>query len=147
MRLIILIRDKIGHSSTIFLLLYFSVALLVVRASSDGTIVPFSSTLPACASNCGPLFDVQGKCVPPVTKTADIQCFCSDTRLKPFKSGNSGVSAVCGSASCTLETDLEVIRKWYATFCADTGNSSEKGDGSNGSTNKSWYVEACQILA
>ncbi|RKF60583.1 putative integral membrane protein [Erysiphe neolycopersici] len=124
----------------------------MVQAASDGTIVPFSSTLPACASNCGPLFDVQGKCVPPVTKTVDIKCFCSDTRLKPLKSGISGVSTVCGATSCTSETDLETIRKWYTTFCVNTGISSENGDGDtapasdgNISTHQSsWYVKASQ---
>ncbi|POS84185.1 hypothetical protein EPUL_004684 [Erysiphe pulchra] len=145
MRPIISIRDRIGVASTNFLILYFSVALFMVQASSDGTIVPFSSTLPACASNCGPLFDVQGKCVPPVTKTVDNKCFCLDTRLMPFKSGNTGVSIVCGATSCTSETDLETIRKWYTTFCVNAGVSSEKGDdastsGGNSSTNKSWMA-------
>lgn len=147
------ILDNCGVVSRIFLLYYFFTSFIMAQASSDGTIVPFSSVLPACASNCGTLFDVQGKCVPPVTKMVDNKCFCLDNRLKPFQSGNTGVSSVCGATSCTSETDLETIRKWYSKFCANAGINSENGDdtvstsGGHTSTNKSWIIGHARWVA
>ncbi len=88
-------------------------------ASPDGLIVPFSSVLPACASKCGPLFDVQGACTPPNIAEINDSCFCSDTRLTHFDdSGTAGVSSVCGPASCTDATSLQDIKTWYDSFCA-----------------------------
>jgi len=88
-------------------------------ASPDGLIVPFSSVLPACASKCGPLFDVQGACTPPNIAEINDSCFCTDTRLTPFDdSGTAGVSSVCGPASCTDATSLQDIKTWYDGFCA-----------------------------
>lgn len=87
-------------------------------ASPDGLIVPFTSELPACATLCGPLFDVQGKCTPPNIGAVDDNCFCTDTRLTAFNNdGTSGVSAVCGSQSCTDTASLQKIKTWYNTFC------------------------------
>lgn len=92
-------------------------------ASPDGLIVPFSSVLPACASFCGPLFDVQGFCTPPNIATINDNCFCTDSRLSAFDddSGTSGVTAVCGTSSpysCTSATDLQAIKTWFDNFCA-----------------------------
>ncbi|KAK6587354.1 hypothetical protein PZA11_000644 [Diplocarpon coronariae] len=91
-------------------------------ASPDGVIVPFGSGLPACASKCGPLFDVQGKCSPPALATVDNSCFCTDTRLSALNNDN-GVSSVCGATSCTAAADLTAVSNWYKGLC---GTSSVK---------------------
>jgi len=88
-------------------------------ASPDGVIVPFNSGLPACASLCGPLFDVQGKCSPPATTAVDENCFCTDSRLTVFDNdGTTGVALVCGAQSCNTQSDMEAVKKWYDDFCA-----------------------------
>jgi len=103
---------------TLFALLSSLLPLATAQAVADGLIVPFTSTLPACASLCGKLFDVQGACVPPVTGEVSSSCFCADPRLKPFlNDGTSGVSTVCTTTSCTAAADLEKIQNWYQGFC------------------------------
>jgi len=130
-------------------------------AQPDGVIVPFTSDLPACASLCGPLFDVQGACTPPVTQSVDDNCFCTDARLKAFDTlGTAGVSQVCGAASCTSQSDLSAVKSWYDNFChtstattttstsagststSTSGSSSGNSSGSSGSSsgNKSWLA-------
>lgn len=130
---------------------------------ADGTIVPFTSQLPACASKCGPLYDVQGACTDPAAYNS---CFCADARLTSFNTGGTAaVSSVCGATSCTTADDLEKVRSWYSSFCstkqvsttaggaAATGTStagssastgSSSGSNSGGSTSSSsggsWYV-------
>ena len=85
---------------------------------ADGLLVPFTSTLPSCASQCGKISDVQGACVPPVAAEASKSCFCADPRLKAFASdGTSGVASVCTAASCTDEASLAAIQSWYLSFC------------------------------
>ncbi|KAK0119236.1 hypothetical protein ONS95_008091 [Cadophora gregata] len=123
-------------------------------ASPDGVIVPFNSGLPVCASKCGPLFDVQGKCSPPATTAVDENCFCTDSRLTVFDNGGTtGVSLVCGPQSCTSQSDMEAVKKWYDGFCAkgkvvtttasngviatQTGVSKPK---TTGPSSPSWYV-------
>lgn len=93
-------------------------------AQPDGLIVPFTSGLPACASYCGPLFDVQGACTPPNIAATDDNCFCTDARLTPFDTdtGTTGVSTVCGTASCTDATDLQAVKTWYDNFCATSSS-------------------------
>jgi hypothetical protein len=88
-------------------------------ASPDGAIVPFSSALPPCASQCGPLFDVQGYCEPPPGQFASPQaCFCADARLQPIlQSGTAGVSAACKNEGCQDAADLGKIQSWYAGYC------------------------------
>ena len=123
-------------------------------ASPDGVIVPFNSGLPACASLCGPLFDVQGKCSPPATTAVDENCFCTDSRLTVFDNdGTTGVALVCGAQSCNTQSDMEAVKKWYDDFCAkgkvvtttasdgaiatQTGASKPKA---TGASTPSWYV-------
>ena len=126
-------------------------------ASPDGDIVPFSSGLPACASYCGPLFDVQGACSPPNIAAVNDNCFCTDSRLTALdNAGTTGVSTVCGTTSpysCTSASDLQAIKTWYDNFCntkhattstaaggatsTSTGTSSPK---SGSSHNNSWYA-------
>ncbi|RKF65385.1 putative integral membrane protein [Golovinomyces cichoracearum] len=123
----------------------FFITSILAQASPDGNIVPFSSTLPVCASKCGPLFDVQGKCVPPVTAAVDDSCFCLDSRLEPFRTGTAGVSTVCGPASCSAEADLQSLRQWYSTFCkAAISNNSDGRDtptlAGSDSKNQSWIA-------
>ncbi|PBP26424.1 integral membrane protein [Diplocarpon rosae] len=120
-------------------------------ASPDGVIVPFGSGLPACASLCGPLFDVQGKCSPPASAAVDNNCFCTDTRLTALSNDN-GVSPVCGPASCTAASDLTAVSNWYKGLCGSSSVVSTAANGptvsasstsapvasSSGSGNRSW---------
>ncbi|KAK4098823.1 hypothetical protein N658DRAFT_488169 [Parathielavia hyrcaniae] len=83
----------------------------------ETTIFPIA-TLPACASQCGPLFDVNGACVPPAAPTADASaydsCFCDDSRLAPFSTGTAGV---CDTACTASPADLGSVQDWYTSFC------------------------------
>lgn len=128
-------------TTTILLLSLLSLTVSQNPQAADGPIVPFTSVLPACASNCGPLYDVQGKCAPPNIPAVDPNCFCTDTRLTPFDdSGTSGVSQVCvGLGSCTAPADLQAIKSWYDSYCAGHKGASATTGGSSSptSTNKS----------
>ncbi|KAG0650789.1 hypothetical protein D0Z07_2659 [Hyphodiscus hymeniophilus] len=107
-------------NSTPFLLAILSLPLLASSQTqaADGVIVPFTSKLPACASLCGKLFDVQGACSPPAIASVSQSCFCGDPRLTSFlQSGTAGVSSVCGPTSCTAAADLEKIQSWYESYC------------------------------
>jgi hypothetical protein len=106
------------RSPTVLLLSSILLPLISAQQVPDGTIVPFTSALPACASKCGPLFDVQGACL---GVTAPATCFCNDSRLKPFlTAGTTGVSSVCiGDGRCTAADDLQKIQTWYEGFCND----------------------------
>ncbi|KAI9644017.1 hypothetical protein NHQ30_007369 [Ciborinia camelliae] len=143
-------------------ILVFALAILpsIVSAQqlADGKIVPFSSDLPSCASQCGPLSDVQGACVPPITADVSSSCFCSDARLKPFITGTAGVSSVCGAASCTSTTDLQSIETWYEQYCntqsASTTTSSSgsaatssSSDSSSNSPHHSWFSAHAKWVA
>ncbi|KUI65835.1 hypothetical protein VM1G_02357 [Cytospora mali] len=85
------------------------------------TIVPFAS-LPACASSCGPLYDVNGACVPPAKTSAAASvydaCFCSDSRLAPFSSATAGV---CDAACAATPADFNSITSWYQSLCKGLG--------------------------
>jgi len=87
------------------------------QAQPDGLLVPFTSGLPACASLCGKLFDVQGACVPPIAAEPSKSCFCADPRLKSITAGTTGVSSVCGPTSCQDAPSLQKIQTWYESFC------------------------------
>ena len=112
------------------------------QAQPDGLLVPFTSGLPACASLCGKLFDVQGACVPPVAAEASKSCFCADPRLKSLATGTAGVSSVCGATSCQDQASLQKIQTWYETFCniaisnptTASGAPGASGTGANSST-------------
>ncbi|QSZ35362.1 hypothetical protein DSL72_008232 [Monilinia vaccinii-corymbosi] len=92
-------------------------ATVSAQQLGDGSIVPFKTGLPSCASQCGPLSDVQGACAPPAISAVSSSCFCGDSRLTPFLTGTAGVSSVCGAASCTSTTDLQSIETWYQQYC------------------------------
>lgn len=83
----------------------------------ETTIFPLQ-TLPACATACGPLFDVNGACVPPAAPTADAgvydRCFCGDARLTAFSTATAGV---CDNACTATPADLGSIQNWYSSFC------------------------------
>ena len=103
-------------------------------ASPDGFIVPFSSGLPACASKCGPLFDVQGKCAPSAG-AVDQNCFCADSRLTVFKNdGTAGVSSVCGALSCTVPADMQAVKNWYTGLCSKNTAATTTASGKGGAT-------------
>lgn len=86
--------------------------------SASTTIVPFAN-LPACASSCGPLYDVNGACVPPNVATASAvvyeQCFCSDSRLAAFSTTTAGPC----DAACTADpSGFGSITSWYQSMCS-----------------------------
>lgn len=81
------------------------------RSPPDGPIVSFSSTLPACASNCRPLTTYEENAA--LQPSLSIQlAFCVDPRLKPFDdAGTDGVSKVCrGAGSCTAASRSQNCR-------------------------------------
>lgn len=137
------------HFSILLLATLFVLPQSLAQQSPDGRIVPFKSSLPSCASQCGPLYDVEGGC-------KDKTCFCADPRLQAFRQvGNAGASSICGAASCTAATDLEALKTWYNSFCGSTapeptatttgsGAVSTKGSaaasGNSGGGSDTWYV-------
>ena len=144
-----------------FLLAILSLPILTSTQTqaADGVIVPFTSVLPACASNCGKLWDVQGACSPPVTPSVSSSCFCGDPRLQPFlQTGTAGVESVCGATSCTDTADLEKIQSWYDSYCnvvqsnptttsASTATGTSAGTSTSKvtsakSTNNGWYANS-----
>ncbi|KAN0122826.1 hypothetical protein V8E51_001152 [Hyaloscypha variabilis] len=127
-------------TTTILLLSLLSLTVSQNSQAADGPIVPFTSVLPACASNCGVLWDVQGKCAPPNIPAVNPTCFCTDTRLTPFDDpGTSGVSQVCNDAgSCTATADLQAIKNWYDSYCAaNKGSTGTTTGGSSSPTSTS----------
>jgi len=87
----------------------------------DTTLVPFT-TLPACLTSCGVLFDVNGACVPPGAPTAAPEvydsCFCNDARLTAYSTGTNGpCDAVCAATPDALAS----LQGWYTGFCANKG--------------------------
>ncbi|KAI1322222.1 hypothetical protein F5Y16DRAFT_51605 [Xylariaceae sp. FL0255] len=118
-------------------------------ATPSTTIVPFAS-LPSCALSCGPLYDANGACVPPVnTATATASwdsCFCSYGELQPFSTGTAGV---CDSACTAQAGGLGSIQAWFTSLCdgdkavtttsssASPTNTSTKGSGGS-SSGGSW---------
>lgn len=148
--------SKMHTSPVLFAILSLPLLTSTQTQQPDGVIVPFTSVLPACASLCGKLFDVQGACSPPVTASVSSACFCGDPRLQPFlQSGTAGVESVCGAASCQDAADLEKIQSWYESYCnvadtnptttsaGSTATSTSTGSGSAKSTssqntNQSW---------
>ncbi|KAL2263159.1 hypothetical protein VTK26DRAFT_7983 [Humicola hyalothermophila] len=92
----------------------------------ETTLFPVEA-LPTCVTNCGPLYDANGACVPPGAEPGTPEtyntCFCNDPRLAPFKTGTGGVC----DAACPQAADLSSIQAWYTDFCATA-----TGDGENG---------------
>lgn len=108
----------------------------------ETTLFPLA-TLPACASSCGPLYDVNGACVPPAVATAAASvydaCFCKDARLTAFSTGTAGV---CDSACTATPADLGSIRNWYTGFCANIGEvATTTATGTPSSTNTATYSD------
>ncbi|KAK0624792.1 hypothetical protein B0T17DRAFT_493275, partial [Bombardia bombarda] len=95
------------------------------------------ASLPACASQCGFLFDVNGACVPPAKPEADASvydsCFCSDPRLTAFKTTADGV---CPANVCA-PADLTSIQGWYNSFCGNAAAAGTTGTTSSTSTSTS----------
>ncbi|KAK4150676.1 hypothetical protein C8A00DRAFT_36735 [Chaetomidium leptoderma] len=92
----------------------------------ETTLIPVA-TLPACVTECGVLFDVNGGCAPtgvPKAPEEYTSCFCNDPRLAPFKTGTSGV---CPNACTTNPADLSTIQNWFTGFC--NNGAAGNGDG------------------
>lgn len=92
------------------------------------TIPPFNdpALLPACAVNCGPLYDANGACVPPNVPVADAgsyeDCFCSHAGVAPFSTATTGVcDAVCGADG------LASIGNWFRDLCDVEGGGNNGG--------------------
>ncbi|EXF80053.1 hypothetical protein COL5a_002045 [Colletotrichum fioriniae] len=101
------------------------------------TIMPFAQ-LPACAVNCGPLYDANGACVPPAVAAADAntydRCFCSQGVLQAFSTAAGGV---CPAAGCD-DAGFSSIQGWYTSFCNSvTGGAATASSSSAGSTSTS----------
>jgi hypothetical protein len=108
----------------------------------ETTLFPLA-TLPACATNCGPLYDANGACVPPAVSTAAASvydaCFCKDARLTAFSTGTAGV---CDSACTATPADLGSIQSWYTGFCANVGEvATTTATGTATSTNTASYSD------
>ncbi|KAI1312460.1 hypothetical protein F5Y03DRAFT_340351 [Xylaria venustula] len=130
-------------------------------ATPSTTIVPFAS-LPSCAAKCGPLYDANGACVPPVNTATDENswdtCFCAYDTLQPLK---SGANDVCNGACNADAGGLSSIQSWFTSLCnkqvattttgttsgtsSSTAGSGKSGDSSQGggswaSTHVNWIV-------
>ena len=128
------INRHVMRSQILVVLASILLPMATAQAVPDGLLVPFTSTLPACASLCGKLFDVQGACVPTAAEVPK-SCFCADPRLKPFLTGTAGVSSVCGTTSCQDTASLQKIQAWYESFCnIVTANPTTTTSGTPGTT-------------
>ncbi len=87
--------------------------------TAQTTLIPFAS-LPPCAQSCGPLFDVNGACVPPAKPAADVgtygACFCADPRVAPLSTGTVGV---CDAACAATPGAMGSVQSWFTSFCAN----------------------------
>lgn len=88
----------------------------------ETTLVPFPN-LPGCVQQCGPLWDVNGKCAPANGAGGGpdniANCFCADDRLKPLLTATTGV---CPPSVCNLAGEQAAIgslQGWYTSFCAN----------------------------
>ncbi|KAF5006381.1 hypothetical protein FDECE_7255 [Fusarium decemcellulare] len=103
------------------------------------TIVPFGNQkiLPACAANCGPLYDANGACVPPQVAadagpSAYTSCFCLDTRVAALSTATTGVcDDVCTGAN------LNSVASWFRDICSVSTNANKGGNGNNGNKESS----------
>ena len=103
---------------TLFLFaLPFTTLQTEVKPGTNTDIVPFG-TLPLCAQSCGPLFDVEYGCVPPVKTSVDTNCFCTDPRVKAV--GQAGPGNTC-AAACTVAADLSAVQTWFNSLCSAKG--------------------------
>jgi hypothetical protein len=97
---------------------------------SQQTIVPFS-TLPACAAKCGPLYDAQGACSPPIVAATSLTCFCSYATLQAFYTSTAGV---CDGACPSDPSGLTQIQQWFIGLCNNKGTSQTTATGSSPTT-------------
>ncbi|KAI1368060.1 hypothetical protein F5Y08DRAFT_21751 [Xylaria arbuscula] len=108
-------------------------------ATPSTTLFPTAS-LPACVTNCGPLYDANGACVPPVNTATDESnwdsCFCAYDTLQTLK---SGANDICNGGCDTGE--LSSIQGWFTSFCnnqaavTSTGTTSATSTSTSGSGN------------
>ncbi len=97
--------------------------------TSQQTIVPFS-TLPSCAAKCGPLYDAQGACSPPVVPATSLSCFCKYGTLQSFYTTATGV---CPAACPNDPNGLTGIQSWFLGLC-NKGTSQTTATGTNPTT-------------
>lgn len=75
-----------------------------------------SSKLPSCYSQCGPLTQANGACVPPAAPQTDQgtyqSCFCASTFLvQLYSTPTLSNCNACGTS------DLTKIQSWYTNLC------------------------------
>jgi hypothetical protein len=100
------------------------------------TIPPFADTakLPACAVNCGALYDANGACVPPAAPVGEAlaytACFCSQGVVAPFSTAATGVcDSVC------QPNDLSSVQAWFQGLCGVQNNNNNNNNGGNNDGN------------
>lgn len=109
----------------VFLLLFPFSAL-----AQDVRLIPSSGsdTFPACALSCSVLSQAQDSCVPPQAPVSNpqtyVSCFCQSSLLTQLR---SDAADVCGS-SCTSQSDLALLQKWYTNFCSASGNNNNNNN-------------------
>jgi hypothetical protein len=113
---------SLSFRSTVYVLV---AAFQLIAADPITTIPPFAA-LPTCALDCGPLYDVNGGCVPNPgannVATADGSvyeaCFCSNAVVAPL---STAINGVCDTA-CTDQNDLSSIANWFRGLCSVQNN-------------------------
>jgi hypothetical protein len=100
------------------------------------TIPPFADTakLPACAVNCGALYDANGACVPPAAPVGEASaytaCFCSHGAVAPL---STAVTGVCDNVC--QPNDLSSVQGWFQGICGVQNNNNNGGGGNGGNNN------------
>ncbi|CAI4216112.1 unnamed protein product [Parascedosporium putredinis] len=102
--------------------------------------VEVCAQFPACAQNCGSLFDAQGGCVHPILPAADEAtanaCFCSNAAVANFKTGIHNVcDNICKASGEDQTATLVTIQNWFADLCdTEKFSASNQGASSTSST-------------
>lgn len=113
------------------------------------TLVPFN-TLPSCVSDCGPLYDANGGCVPPgVAEGSEdtyINCFCQNSAVQGLY--NDPPLDICNGNCAADPTGYTSLRDWFTDFCigvqagvagaTSTADSSSSASNSNSNGGGDW---------
>lgn len=86
---------------------------LAQTAAADGAILKWSQ-LPACATTCGKLWDVQGACAPAGLTDTSKSCFCGSADLVPLTVGGPTPDGCCAAGAAT---DLQKVKDWFTGYC------------------------------
>jgi hypothetical protein len=89
------------------------------------TILPAaaSASFPQCALSCTQLIQAQNSCIPPAEPVTDQAtynaCFCQSGLLAQLRISPDGTC----DAFCTVESDRQLLRSWYTSYCASGATS------------------------